>query len=167
VAGVTGGTTPEYLTGGFGSALTTNFNDSGNYLSTGQGAVVITFNKPETSLTLLWGSIDTSNSLTFNDASAYTVTGADVQNAAAGFVGNGYQGPGGSAYVIVDTSTPFTQITATSGSASFEFTGVAAAASPFTPTQSAPEPATAWLIFPLAFGLITLGKMRRQERQED
>jgi len=155
VAGVTG-TTPEYLTGGFGSALTTNAAASGNYLSTGTGEVVITFSAPETSFALLWGSIDTSNSLSFNDAADYVVTGSAVQNAAGGFVGNGYQGPGGSAYVIVNTSTPFTQVIATSSSASFEFAGVSAAASSFTttPSTTAPEPEMALLMLPLGIAFL-------------
>ena len=46
---------------------------------------------------------------------------AAVQAAAAGFVTNGFQGPGGSAYVVVNTSTPFTTVTATSNVVSFEF----------------------------------------------
>jgi hypothetical protein len=138
VAGVSGGH-PEYLTGDYGSPLTTNIADSGNYLSTGLGSIVITFTKPQYSFALLWGSIDTSNSLTFNDVGNFQVTGSEVQAAAAGFVSNGYQGPGGSAYVFVDTSTPFTTVTAASGVVSFEFAGVAGSNLPFTSTPE-PEP---------------------------
>jgi hypothetical protein len=161
VAGVTGGSTPEYLTGGYGSALTTNVADSGNYLSTGLGTITITFATPQTSLALLWGSIDTGNSLTFNDSASFTVTGTDVQNAAAGFVSNGFQGPGGSAYVIVDTSTPFTTVTATSSVVSFEFAGIAAATSNF----AVPEPSSVVLLAAGICGLVVLPAARKKRSQ--
>jgi PEP-CTERM motif len=145
VAGVTGGSTPEYLTGGFGSALTTNAADSSKYLSTGTGTITITFATPQNSFALLWGSIDTGNSLSFNDASDYTVTGGDVQAAAAGFVSNGFQGPGGSAYVVVDTTTDFTTVTFTSNVTSFESADFAASDVPFQ-TSATPEPESLMLV---------------------
>jgi hypothetical protein len=161
VAGVVGGTTPEFLTGGFGSSLTTNVANSGNYLSTGVGTITITFNSPQSSLALLWGSIDTGNSLTFNDAAGFVVTGTAVQAAAAGFVSNGFQGPGGSAYIVVNTDTPFTTITAASSVVSFEFAGVAAATSSFT---TVPEPASLILIAP-GIGFLACGAIcRRRQR---
>lgn len=156
VAGVTGGTTAEFLTGGFGSALTTNIADSGNYLSTGTGIITITFATPETSLALLWGSIDTGNSLTLNNADDLTVTGTEVQAAAAGFVGNGFQGPGGSAYVAIDSSSSFTTVTLTSSVVSFESAGIAAASQPFTST---PEPSSVPL---MATGLGLVALLRRR-----
>jgi hypothetical protein len=156
VAGVSGGQ-PEYLTGDYGSLLTTNIADSGDYFSTGLGSIIITFTTPQYSFALLWGSIDTSNSLTFNDVGSFQVTGSEVQAAAAGFVGNGYQGPGGSAYVAVDTSTPFTTVTATSGVVSFEFAGVAGSNLPFT---SAPEPASIYLCG-IAVGIGIIGLRRK------
>ncbi len=156
VAGVSG-TTPEYLTGNYGSALTTNAAAAGNYLSTGLGTITITFANPQTSLALLWGSIDASNSLSFNDTGHFLVTGTAVQAAAKGFVSNGFQGPGGSAYVVVDTTTPFTTITAASDVISFEFAGVAGSAGHFTVT---PEPAS-FLLFGLGLGLIAFGAYRR------
>lgn len=157
VAGVSGGQ-PEYLTGDYGSLLTTNIANSGNYLSTGLGSIVITFTTPQYSFALLWGSIDTSNSLTFNDVGSFQVTGSELQAAAAGFVSNGYQGPGGSAYVAVDTSTPFTTVTAASGVVSFEFAGVAGSNLPFTPT---PEPASIWYLCGIAVGIGIIGLRRK------
>jgi hypothetical protein len=78
------------------------------------------------------GSIDRGNSLSFDDAAKFVATGSEVQTAAAGFVSNGFRGSGGSAYVVVDTSMPFTTVTATSTESSFEFAGVAAAIARFT-----------------------------------
>ena len=148
VAGVTGGNA-EYLTGDYGSTLTTDPADSGNYFSTGTGAIAMNFNQPEYWLALLWGSIDTENLLTFKNGNntVFTVSGTDVQNAAAGFVSNGFQGPGGSAYVLVHTDTPFTSVIASSGVVSFEFGGVVGSA--------VPEPGT-WCLFGLGIGIVAL-----------
>ncbi len=157
VAGATGTNddTAEYLTGDFGSSLTTNIADSGNYFSTGTGAITITFSTPQKSLALLWGSIDTGNSIILNDGS--TITGAEVQAAASGFVGNGFQGPGGSAYVVINSSTSFTTVELTSSVVSFESAGIAAASAPFA--ASTPEPATVLLVG-AGLGLAALIKRR-------
>jgi PEP-CTERM motif len=144
VAGVSG-STPLYLTGGFGSSLTSNIANSANYLSTGVGTITLTFSTPQNSFALLWGSIDIGNTLSFNDAADYTVTGADVQAAAAGFVSNGFQGPGGSAYVVVDTTTDFTTVTFTSTVVSFESADFAASDVPFQ-TSATPEPESLMLV---------------------
>lgn len=157
VAGVTGSNTAEYLTGGYGSTLTTNIASSGNYLSTGTGTVTVTFSTPEDSLAVLWGSIDTGNSVTLNDSAHFDVTGSEVQAAAAGFAGNGFQGPGGSAWVVIDTSTPFTTATFSSSVVSFEFAAVAAANAPFNGPSGVPEPAT-WLLLGPGMGAVLLGR---------
>jgi len=156
------GTTPDFLAGGFGSSLTTNLARSGNYLSTGLGTITITFSTPEMSFALLWGSIDVGNSLTFNDAAGTVITGAQVQNLATGFVSNGFQGPGGSAYVVLNGSTPFTTVTATSQNVSFEFAGVAAASAPFVGT---PEPASV-VLFGSGMGLVAMCAFRRRWRNQ-
>jgi hypothetical protein len=148
VGGSTGGSA-QYLTGGFGSSLSTDIGASGNYLSTGLGTITINFVSPQTSFALLWGSIDGGNLLRFNDTSNFSVTGTAVQAAAAGFVSNGFQGPGGSAYVVVNTDTPFTTVIATSSVISFEFDPIAASTTPFE--TSNPEPA--------GFGLIAGGML--------
>jgi PEP-CTERM motif len=157
VAGVIG-STPEYLTGNYGSALTTSIAGSGNYFSTGLGTITFTFSTPQTSIAVLWGSIDTGNSLTFNDTSHYKVTGTAVQTAARGFISNGFQGAGGSAYVVVNTTTPFTTITATSTVPSFEFAALAASTAAFT---TSPEPTT-FLLIGVGVVMIGFGAHRRR-----
>jgi hypothetical protein len=136
VAGTTT-SAPLYLTGTYGSPLTSSVDDSGDYLSTGLGNITITFAAPQTSFVILWGSVDAGNKLTFNDTAKDTVTGTDVQQATAGFVGDGYQGYGGSVYVMVNPTTPFTSVTASSTSGSFEFLAEAGAT---VPTSSSLDP---------------------------
>jgi hypothetical protein len=157
VAGVTAGGSAAYMTGGFGAPLTPNIDLSGNYLSTGFGTITITFLRPQTSFALLWGSIDIGNLLSFNDASNFNVTAAAVQTAAAGFVASGFQGPGGSAYVVINTDTPFTTVTASSSVISFEFVPIAASTTPFDTAN--PEPAGFVL---MAGGILLLLAYRRR-----
>lgn len=155
VAGVIGVNTPQYLTGGFGSPLTTSVADSGNYFSTGFfGTITITFATPQTSFALLWGSIDTGNFLTFNDSASTVVTGTQIQAATPGFISDGFQGPGGSAWVRITTDTPFTSVTADSNVVSFEFAAVRAAA--------IPEPSTL-LLSGSVFGIGLLVWLRRSK----
>jgi hypothetical protein len=138
VAAASGGA-PEYLTGDFGSAMTTDIAASANYFSTGLGTITITFASPQTSLAFLWGSIDIGNSLLFNDAGNFVVSGAAAQAAAADFMSI----LGGGAWVVVNTDTPFTTVTASSSTPSFEFGTVAASTAPFVAN---PEPINTALV---------------------
>lgn len=164
---VTGGSTgnPEYLTAGYGSALTSNIANSGNYLSTGTGTITITFTSTQHWLELLWGSIDIGNSVTLNDGGGtggtnFTETGAALQQIVEGFTSNGSQGVGGSAYVVINSPNGFTTVTFTSTTVSFEFAGVAVSSNGFL---FAPEPSGAMLIgscFGIAFGLAAVRRRR-------
>ncbi len=161
---VAGGTlaAPTYLTGGFGSAQTTNVAASGNYFSTGSvgASITITFSVPQTSLALLWGSIDASNLVTLSGGSIIgsdTLTGAQLQTV-PGFAGNGNQGLNGSAYVAM-TDTAFTTVTLTSGVPSFEATAIVGSNASFV---GVPEPMSLALF---GASIATLSLVRRKTRK--
>lgn len=170
VAGAVGGGTsgtPEYLTAGYGSALTSNIASSGNYLSTGTGTITITFTTTQHWLALLWGSIDTGNSVTIDDHSGtgginFTETGTELQQIVEGFTTDGSQGVGGSAYVVFDSTAGFTTATFTSSTVSFEFAGVATSTAGF---QFVPEPSSIILAGGgIAIGLFAMRRRRLIQR---
>ncbi|HJP97903.1 MAG TPA: PEP-CTERM sorting domain-containing protein [Rhodanobacteraceae bacterium] len=143
-----------YLSGGNGLGFGlggTNQADGADatvFLSTGVGSVTLTFPTAEKYMGLLWGSVDTYNTLTFYDGANNiigTITGTDV-NAAA----NGDQGANGTFYVNIISSDAFYKVVATSSSYAFEFDNVAFNGSP----MGVPEPG-AWGMFLL--GLLLVG----------
>lgn len=127
--------------------------DTTTYLTTGLATVTLTFPVPEQYFGLLWGSVDSYNSLSFFDATNQVVgaiTGLDVTA-----VANGNQGASGTFYVNINSTLAFTKVVATSSIHSFEFDNVA-----FNPTPvTIPEPAACTLF---SVGLLGLACMRRK-----
>ena len=105
---------------------------------------------------MLWGSIDSFNAVTFLQGTTTigTVAGDDAATALGnGFEANGSQGPGGSGYIIVNSTTPFNSITFSSTSPSFEFAGIVTSIDPI----GIPEPISVALF---GAGLVGLGAVR-------
>ncbi|WP_339037655.1 PEP-CTERM sorting domain-containing protein [Bradyrhizobium symbiodeficiens] len=131
-AAPSGDTTNYFTVGSFSSPQTASLMLAGNYNYVG----------------LLWGSIDTYNSITLN----YVGGTSEVINAANFAIldpANGNQGPDGTSYVNIFGSKNIASIDFTSGRAAFEFDNLTVAA--------VPEPAT-WAMMILGFlGLGFLG----------
>ena len=127
--------------------------DTTRYLTSGIGSVTLTMPGSEEYLGLLWGSVDTFNTLTFYNGATVvgTLTGSDVTASA-----NGNQGAMGTFYVNVTSSLPFTSVVASASSYSFELDNVSY--NPTAPNSPVPEPITLSL---LGLGLIGMGFMRR------
>jgi hypothetical protein len=114
--GVVRGSSP----GAYAAPVTDAAGDlfGGKYLSTGNtGYINIGFATPRQALSLLWGSVDMSNQITFLDGTTIVavITGADIDANATGS-----QGVGGSDYVLLDSSVKFNDIEISSGVTSFE-----------------------------------------------
>jgi hypothetical protein len=154
---------PEYLTGGFGSPLTSEISSSGLYFSTGQTSqgITIHFRDSQNSLAFLWGSIDgtpgSQNLVSFGDGHGNligTVTGHQVETAAGTI--NGFQGFDGSAWVVLTPVDGFRDVTFSSGIVSFEFAGVAAG------TFKVPEPSAALLLAMMGGVLLAFVAVRKR-----
>ena len=144
-----------YLSNGQGTAFGDSANglDTTTYLASGIGSVTLTFAGEEQYLGLLWGSVDTYNTLSFYDGTTLvgSVTGLNVQANA-----DGNQGATGTYYVNVTSATGFNRVVASSTSFAFEFDNVA-----YRPMPSVPEPGALGL---LGAGLVATGLVRRRRR---
>ena len=104
--------------------------DTTQYLTAGNSSITLSFSTGNHYLGLLWGSVDTYNTLTFFDGTTNlgSVSGGDLFSNP---VGN--QGENGSRYVNILSTTAFTSVVASSTSYAFEFDNVA---------YAVPEPAS-------------------------
>jgi hypothetical protein len=130
------------------------FGTSGNYLSVlGGGAIDITFSARNT-ISFFWGSVDTYNSITFNNAANDIVTGSDV----APLLPTGCQNSAlCNGYVTFTSDTAFTSVRLASASNSFELTNISAV----------PEPGT-WAMMILGFlglGFVGYRKSSKSAKQ--
>jgi len=140
---------------GPGGGMQANGTDATTYLTTGTGSVTMTFSNQQMYLGILWGSVDTYNTLTFyeNGTSVGSISGTDVLGSAA----DGNQGPSGTAYVNINSSLNFNSVVATSTTNAFEFDNVAYNAS----NVIVPEPSTFVVAALGALGMIGYGWRRK------
>jgi hypothetical protein len=151
-----GGTNPG---SGFSSANTSN------YIYSGSGSTItITFDHPTSDFGLLWGSIDSSNTLTFyngaTEISSYTGTQLVDYGLGAAYWG----APGSFVNWAADgLADDFTSVQLTDGGACcFEVDNFATNTP--TTTSSVPEPATLSMMLGAA-ALAGLGAIRRRKRK--
>jgi hypothetical protein len=144
-----------YLSNGNGTLFgdSSNGPDATTFLTTGIGSVTLTLPGQEMYLGLLWGSVDSYNTLSlYNGATLVgAITGTDVTANA-----NGDQGVNGTYYVNITSTESFNTVVATSSQYAFEFDNVA-----YNPT-AVPEPSTFFLAIIGGLGAFTYRQMRRK-----
>jgi hypothetical protein len=143
---------------GFGPGGSNQANgvDTTQYFTTGStGAnVEVTFSTALQYLGLLWGSVDTYNTLTFFDGATNvgSITGSQVTPAATGD-----QGLNGTRYVNINSTLKFNRLVFSSSQYAFEFDNLAFGEKPIT---AVPIPAAAWLLGSGLLGLLGIGRRR-------
>ncbi len=138
-------------------------NGHQDYLTAGgtNGSVTLIFTTPQTSLALLWGTVDSGtgrNLITLSDG--FTVNGstimADALSQGFGNIGDGTD----DAYLTITGLSPFTSATfSDNAAAAFEFVPGVSVGTEGDPTPI-PEPSTPWLFGAGLFGLLALRRYR-------
>jgi hypothetical protein len=129
-------------------------NDDGH----GAGTVTITFATAQTTLNLLWGSVDFSGQNTLSIAlDGFTITGQDINNASS-LIHNSDSGDD-DVYVSITNLSPFTTVTFSDLSENNAFEFVPGA--PVTTTTPVPEPVTMTMF---AAGLAGMATIRRRRK---
>ena len=148
------------VTGEYAAPVTDTAGDTfaRKYLSTGDaGTIDITFAHPRTALALLWGSIDPSNEIEFFNGTEEVgvIDGSDIDASAAGF-----QGVGGSDYVMLTSTVRFDNVRLSSGAYSFEFAELGSATDP----TNVHEPASFAILGAGLLGLVSLRRRPTHQR---
>jgi len=135
-----------------GGVDTTQYLTSGSTVAATGSRVEIAFNTGLQYLGLLWGSVDTYNTLAFflGDTSVGSLTGSDVIGLA-----NGNQGVNGTVYANINSTLKFDRIVFTSAGYAFEFDNLAFSETPINPV---PIPAAAWLLVSGLLGLFGISR---------
>ena len=158
---------PEWLAPGVANYSQSPFNNtvlSGtqDYFSVGgpahaQGGaaspVTLTFGKVQSAFRMLWGSIDTYNSITFSNGvdADYTVSGTDIANAIGGLTESGGNYEHVALVVFSDFGeNGFNSVTFTSDNAAFEFA-----------LAPVPLPAAGFLLMGALGGLAVIRRRRK------
>lgn len=160
--GMSGKYAAPYLSGtnglGFGSPNQPNGVDATTFLTSGgKSGSSATLALPgfEQYFGLLWGSVDSYNTLTFYNGSTSvgTITGTQVTTTA-----NGNQGANGTFYVNINSGLAFNRVVATSSAYAFEFDNVAFSKTPL----DVPEPGTLGIMGLGLLAIVGLAIRRRK-----
>src|SRR5471030_3202651 len=134
VTGQTSQNAPPFLSGlnaaGFGNSPAAG-QDASVYLTTGLGSTTLDFGTDLHYVGLLWGSVDSYNTLKLYDLGVpvATIVESDFTNNV-----NGNQGTNGTYYVNIGTTFSFDEIVAYSTQYAFEFDNIAYSPDQFCPT---------------------------------
>ena len=140
----------------FGNA---NGTDTTNYIAVGNGSATLSFSTAQNFLGLLWGSVDSYNTLTFYSGANGTgtvvgsVNGSNVVANA-----NGNMTASGTVYVDTTSTTAFQSVVASSTKAAFEFDNVSFG------TVAVPEPVSMSLLGSALLGTGLVRKLARRRR---
>ncbi len=145
-------------------ADTTTYLASGSTDSSANASVTLSFGMQQKYFGLLWGSVDSYNTLTFYSSNVLVTSfnGTDVSNSAGtGNCVGGNQGALGTCYVNINFLTgSYDKVVATSTLYAFEFDNVAFSSSPIG--VGVPEPGALGM---MGLGLLTLGGLAMRRRK--